>query len=345
MPLEVNKLSVTVVVPVYNVEKYLRRCIDSLLAQTTVPLEIILVDDGATDSSGRICDEYAMAHNYIRVIHKANGGLSSARKAGWQQAKGELIVFVDSDDYVEPSYISELSKPFENTDVELSMCGNSTDSESSITSSSLSYSISAIEHERIPSDYILPLLGVIDTPGAINIPGFVPVRMYRTASLQESDFVSEREYFTEDIIMNILYAKRIKGRIALMNKPLYHYCVNPGSLTLKYRNNAYAILKACNTLCRKLTEDLDVDAGHRTRRLHSNLTSAVTYGVYNVGRIRDYWKFRAELKNIFDDEDVQELMCSGDWPRKATWHKIIYLAYRYRAYFLLYKLLKTRKTL
>jgi glycosyltransferase len=340
-----NRLSVTAVVPVYNVEKYITRCVDSLLAQDMPELEIILVDDGATDSSGRICDEYAMAHDCIHVIHKPNGGLSSARKAGWQQAKGKLIVFVDSDDYVDPSYITELSKPFGNSEVELSMCGNSTDTENSIVSSSLPYSESAIEHKRIASDYILPLLGAIDIPGAINIPGFVPLRMYRTAKLQESDFVSEREYFTEDIIMNILYATRIKGKIALIDKPLYHYCVNPGSLTLKYRNNAFTMLKACNSLCRELTESLDVKEEHRIRRLHSNLTSAVTYGVYNIGRMRDYRKFKDELKTIFDNEEVKELMEIGNWPRKATWHKIIYFAYRYRAYFLLYKLLKTRTTL
>lgn len=338
-------MTVSVVVPVYNVEKYLHRCVDSLLAQDKKPLEIILVDDGATDSSGHICDEYADVNDCINVIHKANGGLSSARKAGWQQAKGELIVFVDSDDYLDPSYIRELSKPFENTDVELSMCGYSTDTENSITPSSLPYNVSEIEHNRIASDYILPLLGTIDASGAINIPGFAWIRMYRTSGLQESDFISEREYFTEDIIMNILYAKRIKGRIALIDKPLYHYCVNPGSLTLKYRENAFAMLKACNTICRQLTRNLDIDSAHRIRRLHSNLTSAVTYGIYNIGRIRNYRNFKTKLKHIFGDKDVKELMRSGDWPLKATWHKIIYFAYRYHTYFLLYKLLKTRKTL
>lgn len=345
MPSVVNKLLVTVVVPVYNVEKYIRRCVDSLLAQDVPPLEIILVDDGATDNSGCICDEYASRCDYVHVIHKPNGGLSSARKAGWQQAHGELIVFVDSDDFVAPSYIGSLAKPFADPDVELSICGNSTDKGNVITPSLLPYNATTIEHDRIVPDYILPLLGTIYEPDAINIPGFVCIRMYKTAALKECDFVSEREFFTEDIIMNILYAKRIKGTIALVNEPLYHYCVNPGSLTLKYRENAFTMLKACNTLCRKLTENLDVDAGYRIRRLHSNLTSAVTYGVYNIGRIRNYRNFKTELKKIFDDVDVKELMESGDWPRNALWHRIICFAYRYHTYFLLYKLLKTRKTL
>lgn len=345
MPLMENKLSVTVVVPVYNVEKYLRRCLDSLLAQKKAPLEIILVDDGATDSSGRICDEYATGYNHIHVIHKENGGLSSARKAGWQQARGELIVFVDSDDYVAPEYLGRLSEPFVCPDVEQSVCGYATDKDGVITASSLPYGSGIITRERIAPDYILPLCGTLYEPGAINIPGFVCIRMYRTAALQETDFVSEREYFTEDVIMNILYAGRIKGTIASVDEPLYYYCVNPGSLTLKYRKNAFSMLIACNRLCRELTASLAVEEEARLKRLHSNLTVAVTYGVYNIGRIRRYREFKSNLRQIFNNQDVAELMRSGDWPREATWHKIIFAAYRYRLYFLLYKLLRLRKTL
>ncbi len=94
---------ISVIVPVYNVEPYLRRCVDSILAQTYEDLEIILVDDGATDSSGAICDEYAGKDLRVRVIHKPNGGLSSARNAGIDVAKGEYLAFVDSDDWIEES--------------------------------------------------------------------------------------------------------------------------------------------------------------------------------------------------------------------------------------------------
>ena len=92
----------SVIVPVYNVERYLGRCVDSILAQTYKTLEIILVDDGATDRSGVICDEYAAKDSRIRVIHKKNGGLSSARNAGIDAASGEYLAFVDSDDWIEP---------------------------------------------------------------------------------------------------------------------------------------------------------------------------------------------------------------------------------------------------
>ena len=90
----------SVIVPVYNVERYLARCIDSILQQSYRNLELILVDDGASDSSGAICDEYAQKDPRVNVIHKENGGLSSARNAGLDAAKGEFISFVDSDDWI-----------------------------------------------------------------------------------------------------------------------------------------------------------------------------------------------------------------------------------------------------
>lgn len=96
----------TLVVPIYNKEQYLPRCVDTLLMQTARDYEILLIDDGSTDGSGAICDTYAVAHpERIRVIHKPNGGLSSARNAGIEAAHGEWITFPDPDDWVEPEYV------------------------------------------------------------------------------------------------------------------------------------------------------------------------------------------------------------------------------------------------
>lgn len=99
---------VSVIVPVYNVAKYLPQCIDSICSQTCVALEIILVDDGSTDESGKICDTYAKEDARITVIHKENGGLVSARKAGLAAAHGEYVSCVDSDDWIEPDMIQRL---------------------------------------------------------------------------------------------------------------------------------------------------------------------------------------------------------------------------------------------
>lgn len=98
---------ISIIAPVYNVEKYLDRCVKSLIAQTYENIEIILVDDGSTDSCGKKCDEYALLDDRIRVIHKKNGGLSDARNAGIDRASGNYIAFIDSDDFVSELYIGK----------------------------------------------------------------------------------------------------------------------------------------------------------------------------------------------------------------------------------------------
>ena len=99
---------ISIIVPVYNVEPYLRKCVDSILAQTYTNLEVILVDDGSPDNCGAICDEYAARDERVRVIHKENGGLSDARNAGLNIMNGSYVAFVDSDDWIEPEMYKRL---------------------------------------------------------------------------------------------------------------------------------------------------------------------------------------------------------------------------------------------
>lgn len=114
---------ISVIVPVYNIEQYLPACIESILAQTYTNLEIILVDDGATDNSGRICDEYAAKDSRIRVIHKPNGGVSSARNAGLDAATGSLIGFVDGDDTIAPEMYQTLYSDMCQYGADIAHCG------------------------------------------------------------------------------------------------------------------------------------------------------------------------------------------------------------------------------
>lgn len=99
---------ISVVIPVYNVEKYLRRCVDSVTGQTFRDMEILLVDDGSTDSSGSLCEELARTDSRIRVFHKENGGASDARNYGIDRAQGEYLIFIDSDDFIDPDMLETL---------------------------------------------------------------------------------------------------------------------------------------------------------------------------------------------------------------------------------------------
>lgn len=110
---------ISVIVPVYKVEKYLKRCVDSILAQTYHNMEVILVDDGSPDNCGKICDQYAAQDSRIRVIHKENGGLSDARNVAIPLAKGDYIGFIDSDDWVSPYYVEHLYKAVAKCDADM----------------------------------------------------------------------------------------------------------------------------------------------------------------------------------------------------------------------------------
>ena len=110
----------SVILPVYNVEKYLAACVDSILAQTFTDFEVILVDDGTKDSSGKICDEYAARDERVKVIHKENGGQASARNAGFDAASGECVVFIDSDDFlVSDSFLQDLFDKFKESGADI----------------------------------------------------------------------------------------------------------------------------------------------------------------------------------------------------------------------------------
>ena len=113
---------ISVIVPVYNVELYIRRCIDSILCQSHTDFELILVDDGSPDNCGAICDEYSNVDSRVRVIHQVNGGLSAARNAGLAQAKGEWVSFIDGDDWIHPDFLSVLLKKVCDDGTDIAIC-------------------------------------------------------------------------------------------------------------------------------------------------------------------------------------------------------------------------------
>ena len=119
-----NEEKISIIVPVYNVEAYLEKCVESILKQTYTNLEILLVNDGSTDKSGELCDKLALRDHRIRVIHKENGGLSDARNRGIDEASSNLIGFIDSDDYIDEDMYETLYRQMLASKADLSMCGH-----------------------------------------------------------------------------------------------------------------------------------------------------------------------------------------------------------------------------
>ena len=118
-----ENIAVSVIVPIYKIERYLHQCIDSILEQTFTDFELLLIDDGSQDRCPAICDEYAEKDERIRVFHKPNGGLTSARNCGLDNAKGEWIMHIDGDDWVAPTYIEELYNAAIKNDADIAICG------------------------------------------------------------------------------------------------------------------------------------------------------------------------------------------------------------------------------
>ena len=112
----------SVIIPIYNTEKYLRDCIESILAQTFTDFELILVDDGSADRSGAICDEYCQLDGRIKVIHQKNGGVTVARKRGTEAASGDYISFIDSDDWIEPNMYHDMWKKADMYNADIVFC-------------------------------------------------------------------------------------------------------------------------------------------------------------------------------------------------------------------------------
>lgn len=113
---------ISIIVPVYNVEEYLPRCIESILQQTYKEFELLLIDDGSKDNSGKICDKYSERDHRIRVIHKSNGGLSDARNSGLDQITGDFVTFIDSDDYIGPAYLNTLFNMIQKYNADVAVC-------------------------------------------------------------------------------------------------------------------------------------------------------------------------------------------------------------------------------
>ena len=211
---------ISIIVPVYKVEPYLPRCIDSLLAQTHQALEIILVDDGSPDSCGAICDEYAAKDPRITVIHKENGGLSSARNAGLDIARGEYIGFVDSDDWIEPEMYSHMLSRMKKYDAKLVCAGRYDVSEKTMEKK---LGLCPKKEECIPAEELVGRIFLWD-----GLDSAAWDKLYHRSILQ--DFRYPLGKICEDVPVTYRIALKAE-RVVLCDRPFYNYLHRSGSIT------------------------------------------------------------------------------------------------------------------
>lgn len=232
---------VSIIVPIYNVEKYLDRCMQSLLGQTLKDIEIIMVDDGSPDNCPKMCDEYAKKDERVKVIHKKNAGLGMARNSGLDIATGEYVAFVDSDDYVDISAYERMYESVKRLNADAVFSGIKTETASGVW----------IEEETDGSETLLNkektyefVLGMVANP-----PGVKEERahsmsvwhsLYKKEIIDKNQlrFVSEREYVCEDIPFQVDFLTRCNSLLVL---PFvcYYYCLNGTSLTATFKEEKF----------------------------------------------------------------------------------------------------------
>jgi len=214
-----------VVVPVYNVEKYLRECVDSVLAQTFKNFELILVDDGSPDNSGKICDEYAEKDSRVRVFHKANGGVTSARKLGVENARAEWVMFVDSDDEIFPDALEVLFPWTKNPDVDLiegNVTGRSVAEKSAPASrgpATLVRNVNALNYAAQMSARVVWHVSTY-------------VKLFRRETLLKSDALgASHEFWWGEDFLTLLRFSREMRRAVKIARQIYFYRKNEASCT------------------------------------------------------------------------------------------------------------------
>lgn len=219
----------SLILPAYNVAPYLERCLRSILDQRMTDYEVILVDDGSRDDTPHICDDYAQKHACIRVIHKENGGLSSARNAGLEQARGKYVWFIDSDDWIEPDALDILRKACE-TGADMVKFGY-------IRAEG---DMRKVYHGIMPAgEYCAEgidklLKAAFTQAGKYQLSAWS--HAYRRAFLLENgmSFVSERIICSEDYLFSLQVLIRAKA-VRVLDAPLYVYDLRQGSLTQSYK--------------------------------------------------------------------------------------------------------------
>lgn len=247
---------ITIIVPVYNVEKYINECVDSLVNQTYKNLEIILVDDGSNDKSGAVCDDYALLDKRVKVIHKQNEGLGFARNTGLKVAQGKFVTFIDSDDTADADLVEKLVNGIYGTNSDTCIGGFKRISENGLVNFEEKYNNAIYEGEDVYDKLFARMLGSApDKHDAIRMSVWNVLYSMDIVRRHNIEFPSERVFISEDIIWDSEYYKYAKKAIVI-DSTAYNYRITPGSLTQKYKPDM--LEKICvlyNELCNRLLGD------------------------------------------------------------------------------------------
>lgn len=307
----------TVVIPVYNVEKYLKRCVESVLFQEWHNYDILLVDDGSTDSSPQICDDYAKVYDFISVIHKKNGGLSEARNTGISHAKGDYVYFPDSDDWLEPQTFKELADVLESQEFDI-----------------VSFNREFVKGEEDPivSDPLVTQVyegkdAFVQMLKHSYITGFANDKIYKKSLFIDNNISFPKGKYYEDLGTNYKLFLSAENVFAT-NQKYYHYLIdNPDSITQSWNEQKFSDMF-------EFYKDIFYSDFVRSRLNQEELQTSQLYYVNGLIHIlASLYKSKLDKKYIdITDQVKQELLKHGVSlsQMKEKPNKLKYIFFRFK---------------
>lgn len=324
---------VSVVVPIYNVDKYLNRCINSIVSQTYCNLEIILVDDGSQDNCPHICDEWAEKDSRIIVIHKENEGLGKARNTGIDCAKGTYICFFDSDDYIESDTIEACVKAARENNADLVVFAHDeVTSDMHLLETHVPQPPKKLFLGEEIKNNLLPnsVYSNLKTGEDWNMVMSAWNKLYSMDVIRKSGwrFASEREIISEDFYsLTELYGQL--NSVCVLDRVFYHYTVNQSSLSRSYRSDRFERIKSFYQAMLSLGEKMNIS--NVIEQSIKGVTFGITIGAMKLIVASDlsFKQKYLELRKIIKDEFLQTLVRGTDYSGAGLQKRLLYNATKY----------------
>lgn len=255
-------MNISVIVPVYNVERYLEQCVRSILGQSYPVLEVLLVDDGSTDGSGELCDRLSSKNNRVRTVHKENAGLGFARNTGLDNLRPETthVMFVDSDDWLEPGMVATFARAIEDTGADCVLGGFTKRDGEGIPQFEFKLEDAVWEGDELSTGFVPRVCG--SAPEASDsIPMSACSSLFKKTNIDEHSlrFPSEREVISEDFVFKYRYL-RTCSKVATTSCVGYSYRTNLSSLTTSYRPDRFEACLYFYDYALQLVEDSPAEA-------------------------------------------------------------------------------------
>lgn len=303
---------VSVVVPVYNVEKYLDRCLNSIVNQTYHNLEIILVDDGSPDRCPEMCEEWAKKDNRIKMIHKENAGLGMARNTGIENATGDYILFVDSDDFIELNTVEQAYKLAIKEKADIVYYGyKDVDASGKVINENKPEIEKCIYRQEEVCEEILPELLMSDysKPKKSNLMLSACTALFSLEMIRRVDwrFVSERKIISEDVYSLMELFINVKS-VAVLSESLYCYCQNETSLTRIYRRDRYEGIKYFYDESIKLCEAYRYSTQVKERLSNVYLSYVIAALKLIMLSEMNYYNKLSAIKEILEDSHLKRTL-------------------------------------